>query len=293
MKFFSITLLSLISSARDVSSFTTVCHPGVCRANHNMYVGSSSALSMGKGLNKGRNKQAELAKKLELARQQREGTLEDGEIKLTNEQMKEKNDRLRFQEMLENTPTGANMNADDYQSESQLEEDISARRAGVDRKFEGDPAPSEPFEELVSIKTQNAIGTGGASRLIPWLRQNAGNKAAYVVVVSDPRPKSDELRTTIKNVLPSLAPSIKNNLIFINADSPAENRRWMKKNDLVDIELYSDEKMEWMQAYTALGQKRWSMTCFVLKDERVERIIRDMKGVLADDNISNAVKSLD
>mmetsp|Transcript_1345 Transcript_1345/g.1765 ORF Transcript_1345/g.1765 Transcript_1345/m.1765 type:complete len:288 (+) Transcript_1345:188-1051(+) len=287
MKFLKITTLSLVLCAKDALSFATVCQ------RNRMHFQSSSALSMGKGLNKARNKQAALAKKMEIAKQKREGSLEDGEKKLTDQEMKEKNDRLRFQEMLENTPAGANMNADDYLSQKQLEEDMEAYRSGEDRRFEGDPAPSEPFEELVSIKTQNAIGKSGASRLLPWLRKTSSNKSDYLVVVTDPRDKSEEFRKAIKNLNGILSPSIKNNLIYINADTPAENRRWMKKNDLMNIELFSDEKMEWMQAYTALGRKRWSMTCFVLKDERIERIIRDMNGFLADDNISNAVKSLD
>jgi hypothetical protein len=51
--------------------------------------------------------------------------------------------------------------------------------------------------------------------------------------------------------------------------------------------------MEWMRAYTALGQKRFSMCMFILADERIQKLARDIDGVLANRVIQNAVKSLD
>lgn len=51
--------------------------------------------------------------------------------------------------------------------------------------------------------------------------------------------------------------------------------------------------MEWMRAYTALGQKRFSMCMFILADERIQKLARDVDGVLANRVIQNAVKSLD
>lgn len=157
----------------------------------------------------------------------------------------------------------------------------------MDRIFEGDAAPKECFEELVSIKTENAIGERGAERLFP----RGGD---YLVVLSDPRLKSFELRTTIKSLRSELPQDILSRLIFINADSPMENRRWLKKNGLQDnkLNIYSDEKMEWMQAYTALGEKRWSMTMFVIADDRVQKLAREVDYYGANRTIRNAVKSL-
>lgn len=142
--------------------------------------------------------------------------------------------------------------------------------AGVDRIFEGDPAPEECFEELVSIKSENAIGATGKQRLVPWLRKNSARHGDYLVIVSDPRPQSPELRDTVTAMMSELPLDIRGRLVIVNSDSPAENRRWLKKSGFPDgkLEVYSDEKMEWMRAYTALGENRWSMTMFILAGER-------------------------
>ena len=165
--------------------------------------------------------------------------------------------------------------------------------SGADRLFEGDPAPSEPFEELVSIKTGNAIGKAGASRLVPWLRKNAERHGEYLIVLTDPRMKSAEMRQTIKRLSINLPADLRDKTIVINADSPAENRRWLDKNGVTNIEVYADEKMEWMRSYTALGEKRFAMCMFVLADERVQKLAREVDGVEAARVIRNAISSLD
>ena len=48
-----------------------------------------------------------------------------------------------------------------------------------------------------------------------------------------------------------------------------------------------------MQAYTALGQKRFSMWMFVLANERIQKLVRDVNSVYANRVIQNAIKSLD
>jgi len=165
--------------------------------------------------------------------------------------------------------------------------------SGVDRIFEGDPAPTECFQELVSIKSENAIGAKAAERLIPWLRKNPDRQHDYLVILTEPRMKSPELRQTVQNLFSDLSVDIRNRLIIINADSPAENRRWLKKSGLEDkIQVYSDEKMEWMRAYTALGEKRYSMTMFIVADERVQKLAREVDMYAASRVIKNAVKSL-
>ena len=260
-------------------------------------VASASALWMGKGLNKARNKQGDLARRLELAKLQREDSTqvpEDKKTRLSDEEMKAQNDRLRFAEMLKSASVtvGSEYESGGYLSQAQEEEEIQSARSGVDRLFEGDAASAEPFEELVSTKTQNAIGRGGASHLVPWLRKNAGRKSDYLVILSDPRPKSIELRTTIKELSARLTNDILDRLIVVNADSPAENRRWMKKNDAFTVDIYSDEKMEWMRDYTALGAERWSMTLFVVADERIQKLAREVDGLQVAKVVTNAVKSL-
>ena len=185
------------------------------------------ALEMGKGLNRARNKQAALAKKMELARQQKEGTstpqeeLSEKSIQsLSDAEIQKRNDQLRFEQLLKTESANVlnNYSKDGYLTKEQEEEEINAARAGVDRLFEGDPAPREPFEALLSIQTSNAVGPSGAKQLVP----NAGD---YLVVLTDPRIKSEELRHTIKSLNVDLPAEIRKKLIVINADSPAENRR--------------------------------------------------------------------
>lgn len=166
--------------------------------------------------------------------------------------------------------------------------------SGVERLFEGDPAPTDCFEELVSIKSENAIGKRTVERLVPWLRKNPERQSEYLIVLSDPRMQSPELRESIKKLRVELPQDIYSRLIVVNVDSPAENRRWLKKENLVDqVDLYSDEKMEWMRAYSALGEKRWSMTMFILAEGRVQKLAREVDIYGVSRTIQNAVKSLD
>jgi hypothetical protein len=265
-------------------------------------------LGMGKGLNKARNKQGELARRLELAKQQRENSApDDQKARLSDEEIKIRNDRLRFEEMLRaNVALGGEndfYNYDEtgkYLSSLQSESDSKGTNSGrvmrrklvTERLLAGDAAPVAPFEELVSISSENALGSAGASRLVPWLRKNEVRRSDYLVILCDPRPKSKELRTTIKQLSGKVPPEILSRTIVINADSPAENRRWIKKNDGSTLDIYSDEKLEWMRSYTALGEQRWSMTLFVIADERIQKVAREVDVIQVDKVIVNAIKSL-
>lgn len=252
-------------------------------------------------MGKMRNKQAELQRKMMLAKQQAAQKANEGggessskageeKMRMTDEELKEMNDRKRFEELLNSSmgSIGAE-SSDNYLSQEQEEENIDAYRKGADRFFEGDPAPTEAFEELVSIKSENAIGGAAAKRLLPWLRV----KSDYVVVVSDPRSKSPEFMNTVKDLSSELPRDIFSKILFINADTPAQNRRFLKKKNISDssIRLYSDEKREWMQAYTALGENRWSMTLFVLADGRIQKIVREFSQISATDVVRKAIKA--
>ena len=250
-------------------------------------------------MNRARNKQGDLKRKLELAKQQNKGS--DAEkashSQPSAQEIRERNDRMRFDELLKKSSVSAAVlnaySSDGYLTREQEEEEISAARAGVVRLFEGDPAPTDCFEELVSIKSENAIGKTGKERLVPWLHKNSARHGDYLVIVCDPRPKSPEFRQTVQNLLVDLPYDIASRLIYVNADSPAENRRWMKKTGLTDkVDVYSDEKLQWMRSYTALGEKRWTMTMFIIKDGRVSRLAREVDLYGATKAIRNAVKSL-
>jgi hypothetical protein len=47
-----------------------------------------------------------------------------------------------------------------------------------------------------------------------------------------------------------------------------------------------------MRSYTALGEKRWSMTLFVIADERIQKLARDVDSMQATIVVTNAIKSL-
>ena len=170
----------------------------------------------------------------------------------------------------------------------------TSQARGVDRFLEGDAAPDQIFEELVSIKSENAIGETGRKRLLPWLR----GKNDVVVVICDPRPKSSEFRDAVKHLRKSLPKDLFRKTVFVNADTPAENRRWLKKaNMMTEVEegggvtLYSDEKMEWMRTYTALGETRWSMTMYVLADERIQKLVRELSSINVSEVVRKAVNA--
>jgi len=255
---------------------------------------SPSSLDMAKKL---RNKQAELMKKLSDAKKQKqasgaaEETPKDAK-KLSDKEMKEMNDRRRFDELLKsNAGAMGNIALDGYLTREQEEAEIEAYRKGADRLFEGDPAPTQPFEELLNVKSDNALGDAGTKRLVPWLKSS--NPSDYLVIVCDPRVKSPELREAVQSLNNELPKGILSRTVVINADTPAENRRWVKKSGLQSIQILSDEKREWMRSYTALGEDRWSMTMFVVSDERLQKIAREMPSISAVKTIHNAVKALE
>jgi hypothetical protein len=252
--------------------------------------------------NKG-NKQAALMKKMADAKKQRE--IEDDGIdaapavvetkgRLSDEELKKQNDLRRFQELLDSEATTANYNigGDNYKTQQQEEEDIDAGQRGIDRLFEGDPAPVERFEDLINHTTGNALGKNGASRVVPWLNKSSSKQKDFLIVLSDPREKSSELRSALKNMSKMLTADVLSRLIVINADSPGENRRFLRKNDIDNINVYSDEKREWMREYTVLGETRWAMCAMVLHDGRVEKIVRELDVELATQVIKSSIKSL-
>ena len=98
----------------------------------------TTELSMGKGLNKFKNKQADLKRKLELAKQQkREAAGEnadetnDGDPSITgmsDQEIKEMNDRKRFEQLLkqEGAKVLNDYTSDSYLNTEQEEEEITA-----------------------------------------------------------------------------------------------------------------------------------------------------------------------
>jgi len=252
------------------------------------------------------NKQAELRRKMELAKKQKSGgdnnaTNESSKegggkshdaAKLSADEIKQRNDRLRFEELLKKSSSTVlnDYSSDGYLNAKQEEAEISAQRSGIDRIFEGDPAPVDCFQDLHTVQTQNKLGKKGTERLLPWMHFSEKD---YLICLCDPRAQSPELRQSVKNILAELPRDLQEALIVINADSPAENRRWMKRNEISEnrIRVFSDESKEWMRSFTALGEKRWSMTMFVLANGRCQKIAREVDEYAVARVIQNAVES--
>ena len=112
--------------------------------------------------------------------------------------------------------------------------------------------------------------------------------------ITDPRPKSTELRTALKRLSGALTADTLKKCLVINSDTPGENRRFLKKTFKEDnnIRIMCDEKLDWMREYTALGEKRYSITMFVLREGRVEKLAREVEAELLPQIVKNAIKSL-
>lgn len=94
---------------------------------------------------------------------------------------------------------------------------------------------------------------------MPW--ENTSKSNDYIVVITDPRPKSVELRSAMKKLCSgAVAEEIVKRCVIIDTDTPGENRRFLKKNfaegSMVEgLTVLVDENLEWMREYTALGEK--------------------------------------
>ncbi len=266
-------LLAISSSTPCVFAFTATS----VVPHRNTMLSSSVMFAMNKK-NKF-NKQKDLAAKMAEAKRQRElaeggdvpsATSEDDSSKdatsssgqLSDKEIKLRNDRQRFADMLENSMSSANSDLGDgyYLTVEQENENANAVYRGITRLYEGDPAPTSPFVDLLNIETGEPIGQGGMKRLVPWEGSRSASSSDYLIVVTDPRPKSVELRTAMKRLAGGLSNDMLAKCVVINTDTPAENRKFVKKNFAEDsgvdkMTVLTDEKMDFMREYTALGEK--------------------------------------
>ena len=277
-------------------------------------ISSSSSLHAMNKRNKF-NKQKDLAAKMAEAKRLREqgeaggdggGTVSAAEentspsnAQLTDKEIKIRNDRQRFADMLENSMTSSNGDLGDgyYLTVEQENENADAVFRGISRLYEGDPAPSAPFTELLNIQNGEPLGQGGMKRLVPWEGSKNASSSDFMIVVTDPRPKSVELRTAMKRLVGALSADLLAKCVVINTDTPAENRRFVKKNFSEDsgadkMTVLTDEKMDWMREYTALGEKRFSITMFILKEGRCEKIAREVEAEVMTETVKNALRTM-
>ena len=125
---FSCLLTVIATSSSLVSGFVSLSKPG----GQINYDGSMMALEMVKKM---RNKQADLAKKLAAAKEQnlkQDDNQVDSpraETRLSDRELKELNDRRRFEDMLEKQTASLNfVSSDGYLSREQEEAEIDAYR---------------------------------------------------------------------------------------------------------------------------------------------------------------------
>lgn len=104
---------------------------------------------------------------------------------LSDLEMKKQNDMKRFEQLLDAEASTVNykIGGGNYKTKSQEDEEVDAGVKGVDRLFEGDPAPTEPFENLINFVTGKPLGKNGASRILPWLHTSVAKQDEILVVV--------------------------------------------------------------------------------------------------------------
>lgn len=160
--------------------------------------------------------------------------------------------------------------------------------------FEGDPAPTDEFKSLIPTSmdpttVDKPLGEMGAKRLIPWMRDGSGSD--FLVVICDPRVQSIQLRDIAKSLSLELPQKLLKDTIVISADSSAENRRFLKKSKISNLDMFSDESKDWMKAYTAIGSNRLYATMFIVAEGRIQKIARDLDPLDVIKTIQNAVKA--
>jgi hypothetical protein len=208
---------------------------------------------MAKGFNKAQNKQAELLKKMQLAKKYKQ----ENPLLKAEESVEENNDqgdvdaktmdaeRQAFQRLLDSTK-GAIPTDTDTDSPFITQIKVGPKKV---KKKKVSPAPKEKqvekdtkeemrvaqrihFESLIDIETSKELGSIGAAKLVPWVPPYLNE---CLIVFADPRTNSADLRQTIK-YLASACPNIEDNdgeknpseqkiidqVIFVTADSVPE-----------------------------------------------------------------------
>mmetsp|Transcript_39801 Transcript_39801/g.93269 ORF Transcript_39801/g.93269 Transcript_39801/m.93269 type:complete len:338 (-) Transcript_39801:284-1297(-) len=259
----------------------------------------------GKG-GKSSKKQAALRDMMAKARAQKadpEGAASANVDKVADEgddAVRVKNDRRRFEYLLQNEASIMYGDGVDRELEDKMGEELKSSSIGKveynDILFEGDPAPETCWYDLVPTQTVNdndPLGKSGAERILPWLRGGGGGSSSteQLAVLVDPRPKSNELRSVIRD-LKGAVPNDRalGKFAVVTSDSAAENRRCRKKNG-IEFEILSDEKREWMRVYSALGTKRWELSIYILAEGKIRKVLRGLNSVTAANTVLDAIRS--
>jgi hypothetical protein len=211
-------------------------------------------LLMGKGFNNAKNKQAELAKKMEAAKKKQNG--EEGEPEVVaaieTEDEKLQRDREEFAQLLlkssalpkpekrlsmsrssdqatsASVPTnrGPKVKAKTLKKRKMKQGGKNDNNQDGEEEDaplqQGDIARRRDFEPLLSTETSIPLGPITAAQLVPWVPPFLSN---YLVVVADPRAQSGDLHQTIQYLSSNLEPEVLHQVMVVTADSPAETVR--------------------------------------------------------------------
>ncbi len=282
-----------------------------------------TAIDMGKGFNRARNKQAELAKKMAAATSQNKVAAPESDTtgNLENSNKEEDKGREDFEALLRTTK-GAIPSGDDTESAyiAPIEAGNKTKRKKImpqspkkPKKSKQNTADAEVlteaifeaqrrhFESLINVSTSAPLGPIGAARLVPWVPPFL--KKGLIVFV-DPRSNSKDLRRAIGyHASSSLMPSSSDlDIAFVTADSLGETQAWLKRNEInlvgLEEELYilCDPGWAFMETYEIVGDSidhRWSMAmlAFNTKGDLV-RLDRDVDPSSCGELVASATKYL-
>jgi hypothetical protein len=202
-------------------------HPAGRRRN-----GSGSSLFMAKGLGGAKNKQAELAKKMQASKRERDGNILDSSEESSREAESEtevSKERSEFAQLLAKSPpppaakkepqdtphqdlfrtqkatpavsTGPKVTSRDLKRKrkaAQAKENSPDQTEGtVVRRLQtlGSKAQRRDFELLIEVETSKPLGPMKAASLVPWVPPFLSN---YLVVLADPRRQSTDLYKSIQ-----------------------------------------------------------------------------------------------
>ena len=252
-------------------------------------------LFMGKGFNRAKNKQADLAKKLEIARKGKE----DGTLNESNQNEKTVNDKTMdrelFEKLLANTK-GAIPSAADTESDYFSPINVGRTKTRKVKK----PKPPQPkpkaskekeseeisqrsfFEELIDVETSQRLGPINAAQLIPWVPPYLKD---CLVVFTDPRTSSGDLRQTFKYMSSALNDRDSNDkyneqVMFVCTETVKEMKSWLRRSKIDrPLRVFSDPEMKFLSSYDLIGSDtdyRWSMSMLVFDTDGNLQVFRDV-----------------
>lgn len=254
------------------------------------------------------NKQNDLAKKMELAKRQRDGGDDDSESLAETQEDKVSKEHSEFAKLLAKSPppsakkepqvvqnqdifrklqvpktpasTGPKVTSKDLKRKRKAEEaskELSQDPSeGVRRLRLGSAARRRDFELLVEVETSQPLGPMKAALLVPWVPPFVCN---CLVVLADPRRQSADLYKSIQYLeqaqSSSSSETMASQTIVISADSVPEMIAWKKRSQIGDthhVRMLEDPSLEWMKTYNCIHDvDRWSMSVLVFDSSGIIR----------------------